>query len=93
MLNSLSYIYQSHGIKFFIFDMQKVLLRLLTPFELLSYFHIVDNDDMIDKASDNYWQFKSKIKNIKSGLRAHEIYHQRYHRPTTQPELNSETIP
>jgi hypothetical protein len=67
MLNSLSYIYQSHGIKFIISDLQKILFRLLTPFELLSYFHLIDNDAMIDKKSDNYWQFREKIKNMKIG--------------------------
>lgn len=48
MLSNLSYIYQSHGIKYKVEDKYDFIIRVLTPFEIMSYFHITPIEGLVD---------------------------------------------
>jgi len=38
------------------------LVRLLTPFEILSYFHINDIEGLLDRTSENFWSFRDHFR-------------------------------
>lgn len=47
LLEDISFIYKSSGITFEVEPLLGVLVRLLTPFEILAYFHLTDVSDLV----------------------------------------------
>jgi hypothetical protein len=47
LLGSLRYLYDANGISFSVDGLHGILMRILTPYELLSHFHVVDNSRLI----------------------------------------------
>jgi hypothetical protein len=53
LLDSLSYMYRSNGINFEVKDYDYVLMRMLSPFELLSQYGIADNRGIFNNTTVN----------------------------------------
>lgn len=43
LLESLKYLYETNGVNYSVVEYYKPLIRLLTPHELMSHFHFIDN--------------------------------------------------
>lgn len=60
LLKDLEYLYKANGINYIIGHYHNTLIRILTPFELLSHFQIANNEDLfnLDDASKVNENFK-----------------------------------
>jgi hypothetical protein len=77
LLKDINYLYKTKGINYDINQFYYALLRLLTPFELLSHFQVADNSGLFADTNNYYYNNNQKNKKGSTMTEMDEYYEPR----------------